>query len=106
MDQLLDLSRGLTDAQFDQAFDIGHQTLRATFVHMIFNVEFWTALMTDDFSRRQRDQHLFIARALLPAIGCAVAGGLAGLVTGRRHHYGRAQPSLSRNGARTRCPYS
>jgi hypothetical protein len=35
-----------------------------------------------DFSRRQRDQYLFIARALLPAICAAVAGGLAGLALG------------------------
>ena len=44
--QLLDLSRSLTDAQLDQPFDIGHRTLRATFAHMIFNVEVWTAAMT------------------------------------------------------------
>lgn len=44
-DQLLELSRDLTDAQLDQAFDIGHQTLRTTFEHMIFNVEAWTAVM-------------------------------------------------------------
>jgi uncharacterized damage-inducible protein DinB len=44
-DQLLELSRDLTDAQLDQAFDIGHRTLRATFEHMIFNVAFWTGLM-------------------------------------------------------------
>ena len=43
--QLLDLSRGLTDAQLDQEFDVGHRTLRATFGHMIFNVEAWTAVM-------------------------------------------------------------
>jgi uncharacterized damage-inducible protein DinB len=43
--QLLNLSRGLTDEQLDQPFDIGHQTLRATFEHMIFNVEAWTGQM-------------------------------------------------------------
>jgi len=37
-DQLLELSRNLTDEQLDQSFDIGHRTLRATFEHMIFNV--------------------------------------------------------------------
>jgi uncharacterized damage-inducible protein DinB len=42
---LLDLSRGLSDAQLDQEFDVGHQTLRATFEHLIFNVEVWTAAM-------------------------------------------------------------
>ncbi len=44
-DQLLDLSRGLTDAQLDEPFDIGHRTLRATFAHLIFNVAAWTAGM-------------------------------------------------------------
>jgi uncharacterized damage-inducible protein DinB len=43
--RLLNLSRGLTDAQLDQPFDIGHRTLRATFEHMISGVAFWTALM-------------------------------------------------------------
>ena len=41
------LSRGLTDAQLDQSFDVGHRTLRATFEHMIFSVEVWTAAMAD-----------------------------------------------------------
>ncbi len=43
--RLLDASGGLTDAQLDQEFDIGHRTLRATFGHMIFNVPFWTAFL-------------------------------------------------------------
>jgi uncharacterized damage-inducible protein DinB len=44
--QLLEVSNGLTDAQLDQQFDIGHRTLRETFAHMIFNVPFWTAFLT------------------------------------------------------------
>jgi uncharacterized damage-inducible protein DinB len=43
--QLFDLSRDLTDAQLDQMFDIGHETLRKTFDHVIFNIAFWTGLM-------------------------------------------------------------
>ena len=43
--RLLDASGGLTDAQLDRPFDIGHRTLRATFGHMIFNVPFWTAFL-------------------------------------------------------------
>ncbi|MGH2535389.1 MAG: DinB family protein [Thermomicrobiales bacterium] len=43
--RLLDASSGLTDAQLDQPFDIGHRTLRATFGHIIFNVPFWTAFL-------------------------------------------------------------
>jgi uncharacterized damage-inducible protein DinB len=52
---LLDLSRGLTDAQLDQPFDVGHRTLRATFEHMIFNVEVWTAAMTRQPVDTRRD---------------------------------------------------
>jgi len=43
--KLIALSQGLTDAQLDQDFDIGHRTLRATFDHMILSTEFWTGLM-------------------------------------------------------------
>ena len=43
--ELLAASQGLTDAHLDQAFDVGHRTLRETFGHMIFNVPFWTALL-------------------------------------------------------------
>jgi len=43
--RLLDASGGLTDAQLDQPFDVGHRTLRATFGHMIFNVPFWAAFL-------------------------------------------------------------
>ena len=38
----LELSRGLTDEQLDQEFDIGHRTVRKTFGHMVLNVDFWT----------------------------------------------------------------
>lgn len=54
-DQLLDLSRNLTEAQLDQEFDIGHRTLRATFAHMIFNIEAWTAVMAGQPVERERD---------------------------------------------------
>jgi uncharacterized damage-inducible protein DinB len=52
---LLDVSRGLTDAQLDQPFDIGHRTLRATFDHIILNVAFWTGLMTGQPIKYERD---------------------------------------------------
>ena len=46
-----------------------------------------------DFSRRQRDQYRLIARALLPALGAAVVGGVAGLALRRsRQKRGRSQP--------------
>ncbi len=44
--QLPKLSTGLTDAQLNQSFDIGHRTLRQTFEHLIFNVEAWTSGMS------------------------------------------------------------
>ena len=53
--RLLDLSRGLTDAQLDQPFDVGHRTLRATFGHMIFNVGAWTAVMAGRPVAARRD---------------------------------------------------
>ena len=43
--QLLDACGALPDAQLDQPFDIGHRTLRATFVHVIRNLPFWTAFL-------------------------------------------------------------
>ena len=52
--QLLELCRGLTDAQFDQQFDIGHRTLRETFDHQIPNLDFWTGLMSGQPVEHQR----------------------------------------------------
>ena len=43
---LLELCRGLTDAQLDRPFDIGHRTLRETLDHQIPNLDSWTGLMT------------------------------------------------------------
>jgi hypothetical protein len=53
-DQLLELSRGLTNAQLDQPFDIGHRTLRETRDHQIPNLDFWTGLMTGQPIENQR----------------------------------------------------
>jgi uncharacterized damage-inducible protein DinB len=46
--RLLAVCGGLTEAQMDQAFDIGHRTLRETFGHIIFNVPFWTAFLAGE----------------------------------------------------------
>ncbi|UYN92449.1 MAG: DinB family protein [Anaerolineales bacterium] len=43
--ELLELCLPLSDADFDRQFDAGWRTLRATFEHMIFNIETWTDLM-------------------------------------------------------------
>jgi uncharacterized damage-inducible protein DinB len=45
---LLEASGGLTKAQWDQEFDIGHRTVRETFGHMVFNVPFWTAFLVGE----------------------------------------------------------
>jgi len=37
--QLLLCCRGLTDAELDREFDIGHRTVRATLLHIIRNDE-------------------------------------------------------------------
>lgn len=37
--------QGLSDEECDREFDIGHRTLRATWVHLIGNVQVWTDLM-------------------------------------------------------------
>jgi uncharacterized damage-inducible protein DinB len=59
--QLLESSRGLTDAQLDREFAIGHRTLRATFAHTIFNVEAWTALMAGHPVEAPRDDRTLAA---------------------------------------------
>ena len=76
--QLLDLSRGLTDARLDREFDIGHRTLRATFEHTISNVGFWTALMAGQPVDPPRDDR-----------------SLAALIEGHERSYG-AFATLSR----------
>lgn len=43
--ELLELCLPLSDTDFDREFDVGWRTLRATFEHMIFNIETWTDLM-------------------------------------------------------------
>ena len=45
--QVLAAAATLTDAQLDQAFDVGHGTVRATLGHLIGNVEVWTDLMAE-----------------------------------------------------------
>lgn len=43
--RLLELCRGLADNQLDRHFDVGHETVRRTLVHVVGNVEVWTDLM-------------------------------------------------------------
>jgi uncharacterized damage-inducible protein DinB len=52
---LLTLCGNLTDTQLDQSFDVGHQTMRATFEHLIFNIEAWSASMFGEPLNVQHD---------------------------------------------------
>ncbi len=45
--RLLDLCTTLTDEQLDREFDIGHRTIRQTFMHAIYNVAAWTKDITE-----------------------------------------------------------
>lgn len=44
--QLLARCTTLSEADLDRAFDVGHRTLRETFDHMIYVIDFWTGWMT------------------------------------------------------------
>lgn len=46
--RVLDRSSGLSDAQLDQPFDIGHGSLRATLDHLVYVTGFWPALMSQE----------------------------------------------------------
>jgi len=44
--KLLLRCRELSEEQMDRPFDIGHRTVRGTFLHVIRNVEIWSDLMS------------------------------------------------------------
>lgn len=46
--RLFELCGGLDDDRLDQEFDVGHRTLRQTFMHMTYNVAAWTGQMTGE----------------------------------------------------------
>jgi uncharacterized damage-inducible protein DinB len=52
--ELLLRCRELPDEELDREFDIGHRSVRATFLHIIFNVEVWTDLMCGEPARLDR----------------------------------------------------
>jgi uncharacterized damage-inducible protein DinB len=78
--QLLDICATLPDEQLDHEFDIGHRTLRATFVHIIRNMEIWSALMEPCDLPKESDTSVFglirrldVAAARLAAVARTVA---------------------------------
>ncbi|MCA1665964.1 MAG: DinB family protein [Thermomicrobia bacterium] len=78
--QLLLLSRDLSDAQLDRSFDIGHETLRRTFVHIIRNMEVWTDLLYER-AVRPRPEPPSVAESIADLRACldAVAPEFAAL---------------------------
>jgi uncharacterized damage-inducible protein DinB len=78
--RLLDICASLTDEELDREFDIGHRTLRSTLIHVIYNMEVWSALMAQQEVDRQTDKsvpglirRLDVAAARLQSIARAVA---------------------------------
>jgi uncharacterized damage-inducible protein DinB len=63
--QLLEHCRELRSEQWTQPFDLGHQSLEATFQHMLGNVRVWTDLMAERPVRRSSDEALTSADDLL-----------------------------------------
>jgi len=62
--QLLLLSEELTDEQLDREFDIAHRTVRATFAHIIRNLEAWSDCMSGQPIRDKQGESIpeFLAR--------------------------------------------
>jgi uncharacterized damage-inducible protein DinB len=54
--EYLQICLNLTDEEWDRPFDIGWETLRKTFNHMIGNIEMWTDLMMERPVRSLADQ--------------------------------------------------
>jgi uncharacterized damage-inducible protein DinB len=78
--QLLEIAASLPDEALDGKHDIGHRTLRATFTHIIRNVEVWSALMAGREVRHPTDtsipgliRRLDEAAALLRSVAREVA---------------------------------
>src|SRR5215207_11607464 len=65
--QLLERCRELRAEQWMQPFDLGHQTLAATFQHLIGNVRVWTDLMAQRPVRSSPSEALITADDLIAA---------------------------------------
>lgn len=64
-EQLLLRCRELQPSQWEAQFDLGHQTLPATFEHMIGNVRVWTDLMAERPVREDAGQAAATPEALV-----------------------------------------
>ena len=63
--ELLVRPRAFDDAQLDRRFAIGHESLRATYVHIIWNMEVWTDLMLGRAVRAQPRKEGLSVEALI-----------------------------------------
>lgn len=68
--QLLLLCKPLSDEQLDREFDIGHRSLRATCLHVIRNMEWWSDQMA---GRPKRDAPGESVDAMLVRLDAAAA---------------------------------
>src|SRR6266705_3045972 len=86
--QLLERCRELRAEQWTQPFDLGHQTLAATFQHMIGNVRVYTDVAT--LARRIADERRWDAtyvHALAdPPPSKRYGGTIAHVITHNMHH--------------------
>jgi uncharacterized damage-inducible protein DinB len=101
---LLARSKGLSDEQLDRRFPIGHGSLRATFVHIIWNMEAWTDLICERVIRPRPGPEAATVARLIERLDAVAAefgtvarqlrddgrlNGLFHLITHSMHH--RAQ---------------
>lgn len=57
--QILLRCRELSDEELHRAFDVGHETIYDTLVHMIANVQVWTALMAGAGTKSDRSPEVW-----------------------------------------------
>jgi len=62
--ELLERARALTDEALDFEFDLGLRTLRRTFVHIIRNVDVWSALVAGEEVAPPRGEHCSVAELI------------------------------------------
>jgi len=66
--RLLVCCRGMGDGELDRAFEIGHGSLRATFVHIVRNMEVWSGVMDGSIRTRSDVEEETPARQTVDAL--------------------------------------
>lgn len=88
--QLLLRGLELSDEQLDHDFDLSHRTVRATFLHIIWNMEAWT----DGLDERWRDV------SGDPATEKSYGGAIAHVITHSMHHQAQLIHMMGKLGAK------